>query len=103
MTKKRLMTIVLASIILMGADATPTPPTPQKQTQPAKSPKAQRQLSRREKLTRENNSQVWNLKDVDLRTVAHEISKATGKNFIIGPKVDDKVSFITSYRLPDQR
>lgn len=53
----------------------------------------------RSTVKQENDSQVWNLKDVDLRTLAHEVSKVTGKNFVIGPKVDDKVSFITSYRL----
>lgn len=107
MTQKSLVTIVLASIILMGADAT----TPKQPATPVKHRSAnraqsknrstpQRHVSRRQQQISESNSQVWNLKDVDLRTVAHEISKATGKNFIIGPKVDDKVSFITSYRLP---
>lgn len=50
----------------------------------------------------EKGDQVWNLKDVDIRTLAYEISKATGKNFVVGPKVDDKVTFITSHRLPKE-
>lgn len=54
----------------------------------------------REQLAKEAEDQVWNLKDVDIRTLAYEISKATGKNFVIGPKVKQEVTFITSHRLP---
>lgn len=54
----------------------------------------------REQLAKEAEDQVWNLKDVDIRTLAYEISKATGKNFVIGPKVKQNVTFITSHRLP---
>src|SRR5437016_14573308 len=42
---------------------------------------------------------VWNLKDVDIHTLISEVSKATGKNFIIGPNVNAKVTLISNHAL----
>lgn len=39
---------------------------------------------------------IWNLKEVDIRTVIEQVSKATGKNFIIDPRVSGKVTIISS-------
>ena len=44
---------------------------------------------------------MWNLKDVDLRTLISEVSKVTGKNFIIGPNVNAKVTFISNHSLSE--
>jgi general secretion pathway protein D len=39
---------------------------------------------------------VWNLKDVDIHTVIEQVAKATGRNFLIDPKVTGKVSIIST-------
>ncbi len=41
-------------------------------------------------------SQLWNLQDVDIRTLINQVSKETGKNFIIDPRVQGKVTFISN-------
>ena len=46
---------------------------------------------------------AWNLKDVDLRTLINEVSEITGKNFVVGPNVNAKVTFISQDKLsPDE-
>ncbi len=50
-----------------------------------------------------NEDQVWNLKDVDIRTLINEVSKITGKDFVVAPDVDAKVTFIAKQALnPDE-
>lgn len=44
-------------------------------------------------------ARTWNLKDVELRTLINEVAEVTGKNFIVGPKVKAKVTFISQDRL----
>jgi len=39
---------------------------------------------------------IWNLQNADIRSVIDEVSKETGKNFIIDPRVNGKVSIISS-------
>lgn len=40
-------------------------------------------------------AQVWNLKDADIHAVIQTISMATGKNFIVDPRVQGKVTFVS--------
>lgn len=41
-------------------------------------------------------SQLWNLQDVDIRTLIDQVSKETGKNFIVDPRVQGKVTFVSN-------
>jgi general secretion pathway protein D len=41
--------------------------------------------------------QVWNLKDADIRAIIQTVSMITGKNFIIDPRVQGKVTFISQH------
>ncbi len=41
-------------------------------------------------------SRLWNLQDVDIRQVAAEVSRETGKNFLIDPRVNGKISIISN-------
>jgi len=53
--------------------------------------------------TNENEPRIWNLKDVDIRTLINEVSKITGKDFVIAPEVQAKVTFIAHHELtPDE-
>lgn len=46
---------------------------------------------------------LWNLRNVDIRNVIAEVSRETGKNFIIDPRVEGKVSIISSTPMgPDE-
>ena len=38
---------------------------------------------------------IWNLRDADIRAVISEISRVTGKNFLIDPRVQGKISIIS--------
>jgi general secretion pathway protein D len=50
-----------------------------------------------------HEGQTWNLKDVDIRTLINEVSKITGKDFVVAPEVDAKVTFIAKQTLaPDE-
>jgi len=38
----------------------------------------------------------WNLQDVEIKTVIEEVSRVTGKNFILDPSVTGKITMISS-------
>lgn len=42
------------------------------------------------------SKRLWNLRDANIRTVINEVSRETGKNFLIDPRVQGKVSIISS-------
>lgn len=42
---------------------------------------------------------IWNLRNADIRSVIAEVSRETGKNFIIDPRVQGKISIISSTAL----
>ena len=41
-------------------------------------------------------SKLWNLQDADIHSIINEVSLETGKNFVIDPRVNGKVSLISS-------
>lgn len=41
-------------------------------------------------------AKLWNLRNADIRAVISEVSRITGKNFIIDPRVQGKISIISS-------
>ncbi len=48
-------------------------------------------------------NELWNLKDVDIRTLINEVSLVTRKDFIVAPDVEAKVTFIAKQSLtPDE-
>jgi general secretion pathway protein D len=48
-------------------------------------------------------ARVWNLKEVDLLTVIHQVSEETGKNFIVDPQVKGRVTMVSNHALsPDE-
>lgn len=42
------------------------------------------------------SSHLWNLDNVDIRDVIQEVSRETGKNFIVDPRVQGKITMISS-------
>jgi len=51
---------------------------------------------REEKMQSANNGKLWNLRDVDIRSVIEEVGKETGKNFLIDPRVRGKITLISN-------
>ena len=48
-------------------------------------------------------ARTWNLKDLDLLTLIHQVSEETGKNFIVDPGVKGSVTMISNHPLsPDE-
>lgn len=45
---------------------------------------------------------IWNLRNADVRAVINEVSRITGKNFIIDPKVQGRVSIVSSTPISDK-
>lgn len=41
-------------------------------------------------------SRLWNLRNVNIRSVIQEVSRETGKNFIVDPRVQGRISIISS-------
>ncbi|TAL60983.1 MAG: type II protein secretion LspD [Legionella sp.] len=41
-------------------------------------------------------SKLWNLRNADIRAVITEVSRVTGKNFVIDPRVQGKVSIVST-------
>lgn len=42
------------------------------------------------------NNKLWNLRNADVRAVIAEVSRVTGKNFVIDPRVQGKISIVSS-------
>lgn len=47
------------------------------------------------------DSKLWNLRNADIRAVIAEVSRVTGKNFIIDPRVQGKISIVSSTPMSD--
>lgn len=41
-------------------------------------------------------TRIWNLQDADILSVINEVSQETGKNFIVDPRVNGKISLVSS-------
>ncbi|KTC79306.1 GspD family T2SS secretin variant LspD [Legionella cherrii] len=63
--------------------------TPSIQTNPSQSSDEQTE-------TLPPNGQIWNLRNADIRAVIAEVSRVTGKNFVIDPRVQGKISIVSS-------
>ncbi len=49
------------------------------------------------------SSRLWNLQDADILSVINEVSRETGKNFVVDPRVTGKISLVSSKPIqPDQ-
>ena len=48
------------------------------------------------------NSKLWNLRNADIRAVIAEVSRITGKNFVIDPRVQGKISIVSSTPMSDR-
>ncbi|WP_454782577.1 GspD family T2SS secretin variant LspD [Legionella sp. WA2022007384] len=46
--------------------------------------------------TQPQNGKLWNLRNADIRAVIAEVSRVTGKNFVIDPRVQGKISIVSS-------
>src|SRR5689334_23373011 len=42
------------------------------------------------------STRLWNLQDADILSIINEVSKETGKNFIVDPRVSGKISLVSS-------
>ncbi|PHQ81614.1 MAG: type II secretion system protein GspD [Coxiella sp. (in: Bacteria)] len=42
-------------------------------------------------------SQIWNLKNADIRAITQTVSMITGKTFIIDPRVEGKITFVSHH------
>ncbi|WP_454785828.1 GspD family T2SS secretin variant LspD [Legionella sp. WA2024007413] len=42
------------------------------------------------------NGKLWNLRNADIRAVIAEVSRVTGKNFVIDPRVQGKISIVSA-------
>ncbi len=47
-------------------------------------------------LSDDSQGKLWNLRNADIRAVVAEVSRVTGKNFIIDPRVQGKISIIST-------
>nr|HAT8713560.1 type II protein secretion LspD [Legionella jordanis] len=45
---------------------------------------------------------LWNLRGADIRAVIAEVSRVTGKNFIVDPRVQGKISIVSSTAISDK-
>ena len=49
-----------------------------------------------------SSQKIWNLRNADIRSVIAEVSRITGKNFLIDPRVQGKVSIASSTPMSDK-
>lgn len=53
-------------------------------------------------ITLSTDKKLWNLRNADIRAVIDEVSRLTGKNFIIDPRVQGKISIVASTPMSDK-
>ena len=53
-------------------------------------------------LTASPSPKIWNLRNADIRAVIAEVSRLTGKNFLIDPRVQGKVSIVSGTPMSDK-
>ena len=46
--------------------------------------------------TKKSAGRLWNLQDADILSVINEVSQETGKNFVVDPRVNGKISLVSS-------
>ena len=49
-----------------------------------------------ENMTPRTSGRLWNLQDADILSVINEVSQETGKNFVVDPRVNGKITLISS-------
>jgi general secretion pathway protein D len=50
----------------------------------------------------QTESKLWNLRNADIRAVIAEVSRITGKNFVVDPRVQGKISIISATPLSNK-
>ena len=104
----RHLLIVIGSAILMASTAwaaDSTAPEPFVINQPPPNvPSAQIQpQSQNSEAPPTENRRLWNLQNVDIRTVIEQVARETGKSFIIDPSVKGQASIVSNQELsPDE-
>lgn len=95
--------LFLISSLLHATDAI-TPATPQAVPQKiAPAPKQNEAgVANTSKEEKEPEAKIWNLRNADVRAVIAEVSRITGKNFIVDPKVQGKISIVSSTPISDK-
>jgi general secretion pathway protein D len=49
-----------------------------------------------------SEDKIWNLRNADIRAVIAEVSRVTGKNFLIDPRVQGKISIVSASPMSDK-
>lgn len=72
----------------------------------------QKQIAQATKVDKNNSTQkipsellsqkVWNLRNADIRAVIAEVSRVSGKNFLIDPRVQGKISLVSNAPMSDK-
>jgi general secretion pathway protein D len=74
---------------------TPAPHTISKHTSPVQEKQAH-------KPSPLPSQKIWNLRNADIRAVIAEVSRVTGRNFLIDPRVQGKISIVSSTPMSDK-
>ncbi len=53
-------------------------------------------------VTEQPGDKLWNLRDVNIRTVIDQVSQLTGKNFLVDSRVSGKISIVSSKPISNQ-
>jgi general secretion pathway protein D len=85
-------------ISISSADDTPPPPLARsiRSAETSAAIPAQHNNDNAVTKTKQAPEQMWNLQDADIHAVIQTISQLTGKNFIIDPRVQGKITIISS-------
>lgn len=82
-----LLSLGMASIFSANAQTPTSPISPQKAAVSITAPSVEKNS---------DAPRVWNFENADIKTVINAVSKETGKNFIVDPRVQGKVTLISN-------
>ncbi|MFC3908462.1 GspD family T2SS secretin variant LspD [Legionella dresdenensis] len=75
---------------------------PSTDTLPVRPPVAQSEDKPETQTIPDVRKKLWNLRNADIRAVIAEVSRVTGKNFIIDPRVQGKISIVSGTPMSDK-
>lgn len=98
----RLLTGMLIALLLLTAHAASTVTSTAPKATPAVTNSAPAAASVKPATAPSQVKHTWNLQGVDIKSVITEISRETGKNFILDPQVQGNVTIISSHPMGPQ-
>ncbi len=88
--------MLLCSLMLHATEVAAPAASPEKSTTQKINTPVQKKSGPAARAEVSSSNKIWNLRNADIRAVIGEVSRVTGKNFLIDPRVQGKISIVSA-------